>query len=56
MMTMLAILLFLALTQKVLSEAIVKQSKTVVLITGCSSGIGQSAAEEFIKHPGYKVL
>lgn len=27
----------------------------VVLITGCSSGIGKSAVEEFIKHPGFKV-
>lgn len=27
----------------------------VVLITGCSSGIGKSAAEEFIRHPNFKV-
>lgn len=39
----------------VLATTAAKRKQRVVLITGCSSGIGKSAAEEFIKHPDFKV-
>ncbi len=32
-----------------------KKNEKIVLISGASSGIGKSAAEEFIRHPNFKV-
>lgn len=39
----------------ILCESRSNKNRKVVLITGCSSGIGKSAAEEFMRHPNFKV-
>lgn len=49
------VLLVLGYTVMVVKGLATAPNPTVVLITGCSSGIGQSAAVEFSKHSHYKV-